>query len=94
MKTKKRCEGCNNPIEEELIDPKGELCNKCYFALDEAPEEAKLFLDIDVKIKKTSVNECIEFLENVACQMADVEAYCVYVFRASDKIKLEREGIS
>jgi hypothetical protein len=69
-----KCKGCNFRFEKNL-DTKGELCDKCYLGIDEAPDEVIITLEMHVKRKRSSVHETAEYIEQFACYTNDIESY-------------------
>lgn len=72
-----RCRHCNSTIYkkiEELLDPKKELCDKCYVKLGEL-DEITLILELDIKIKHSSLSEMVDYFESIANYTVDVKTY-------------------
>lgn len=71
----KHCKICNNRIyNPKLIDPKDELCDKCYLKLGDV-EKAEITLVLDIKIEHSSMKEIIEYLESFCNYTLEIELY-------------------
>jgi len=71
-----RCRHCNYRIvdPEKLMDPQDELCDECYLKLDEL-DEVTIILELNVKIKNSSLSEIIDYVKNFATYTADIDSY-------------------
>lgn len=64
----KRCKHCNAfgvfKLRSQKLDPKGELCDKCYMKLD-GPDKFKMILEVGVEITVSSAEEVIKYIESL-----------------------------
>lgn len=76
-----RCKHCFswifNEDKDALLDPKKELCDKCYVKLEDehGQEEVTFILTLDYKVNRSSIEEMIEYLESFASYTDGVESY-------------------
>jgi len=76
---KKFCVICRRELKEGVIDPKMEFCNEHYFELEEAPEKARIILEVNVRNYK--VKELIDFFKSVGEYTKGIDTYGIKIQR-------------